>query len=74
MLIETTTTIIEDITSNLPTTPVWNKPDFEIYVSFSQQEMFYLSSGESLALTCNSNSTYPAPLNTMIYKDRVIGF
>jgi hypothetical protein len=69
---ETTTTQTDLTTSIIPTTSVQSRPDFVIYASFSSQNIVYLANGESLSLTCSSYSTYEVPLNTMIYKDRVI--
>ena len=69
---ETTTKQTDLTTPIISTTPVQSRPDFVIYASFSSQNIVYLENGESLSLTCSSYSTYEVPLNTMIYKDRVI--
>jgi hypothetical protein len=71
-VIPTSTPTIEDTTTPSLTTPIWSRPDFVIYASFSSQEIVYLANGENFILTCTSYSTYSVPLNTMIYKDRVI--
>ena len=68
---KTTKTTVPSTVLPKTTPPIWLRPDFIIYTSFSPQEDVYLENGASFTLKCNSYASVPTPLSTMAYKDRV---